>query len=120
MKQRKTILVCDDDEGISELLKTILEEANFKVQVLSNGKGIQKAVKEFSPSLILLDVWMPGIKGQEVIKILKRDPEAKKIPIILISALNEISKISKQTEADDFIPKPFDIEDLLKKVRKYI
>lgn len=107
------ILVCDDDPGIIEVIKIILEENNFEVQTTSNGKGIQKLIHKFSPDLIFLDLWMPGIDGREITKILKRDPQTKHIPIIIISALNDTENISEDIGADGFISKPFTIENLL-------
>jgi DNA-binding response OmpR family regulator len=114
------ILVCDDDESIGEVLKIMLENDGFEVMGLQNGKGIQKKVEQFDPSLILLDIWMPGIDGKEVTKLLKGNPMTKKIPIILISALNDTKKIALECGADDFLTKPFDMQHLLSTVRSHL
>ncbi len=117
----KRILVCDDDEGISEMIKIMLENAKFEVKLLPNGKAIQRKVKQFSPNLILIDLWMPGLGGKEAIKLLKKDSETAHIPIIIISALheNEINQIVKDVGAEDFLPKPFNMNDLLAVVEEY-
>lgn len=112
------ILVCDDDPGIVEVIKIILEENKYNVQTIQTGKGIQKQIGHFKPDLIFLDLWMPGIDGKEITKVLKRDPRTKKIPIIIISALNDTESISSDIGADDFISKPFAIPDLLEVVEK--
>ncbi len=117
---RKKVLVCDDDQGILEVLTVILEAEGFKVYVLNHGKGIQKRIKEFNPDLILLDIMMPGIDGREITKILKREKETVGIPIIILSALSNEAKIAYDIGADDFLAKPFDINDLTAKVRKYL
>ncbi len=117
---RKKILVCDDDTGILELIKTILQEEGFLVKVINNGKGIKEQIKQYKPDLILLDIWMPGLNGTEVIKLLKTDPETVNIAIILISALNETEEIAIKAGANDYLSKPFNINDLLAKVRRYI
>lgn len=117
----KKILVCDDDEGISEMIKIMLEEEGYEVKLLSTGKGIQKRIKEYSPNLILLDLWMPGIAGEETALLLKRDQEIKKIPIIIISALGEgeVKKIVEKTSVEGFLSKPFNMVSLISIVAKY-
>lgn len=115
----KQILVCDDDPSILEIIKIILEDSGFVVKILSSGKGIEKKVLEYQPDLILLDIWMPGIDGKEITKLLKRKKETKNIPIIVVSALNETEKLAKELGADDFLAKPFDMNDLLSKANKY-
>lgn len=119
---RKRILLCDDDEAISEMIKIMLENEDFQVRLLPNGKAIKKQVKEYSPDLILIDIWMPGIDGKEVVKLLKKDQMSQHIPIIIISALheNQIKQIVKKIGADGYLPKPFDIKDLLATVKRYI
>ncbi len=111
---RHKILVCDDDTGILEVIKIILEENNYEVKTSSTGKGIQKAILSFAPDLIFLDIWMPGMDGKEVTKLLKKDTLTKNIPIIIISALNNTKDISEDIGANGFLPKPFTIENLLK------
>jgi DNA-binding response OmpR family regulator len=116
----KKILVVDDDRAILDSLKIILEDDGFKVLVEETGGLAEEKAKEYSPDLILLDIWLPDASGLEVAKRLKSAKETKKIPIILVSALSNAAKMSKQSPAEDFIEKPFDIDLLLKKVRKYL
>lgn len=116
----KRILVCDDDAGILEVTKIILEENGYIVKTLSSGKGIQKQIKDFKPDMLFLDIWMPGIDGKEITTILKRDPESQNIPIVIVSALNDTKEIAKETGADGFLSKPFTIADLLSIVEKNI
>lgn len=118
MADKVKILVCDDDPGILEVIKIILEENNFEVYTTSTGKGIQKTIASFKPDMLFLDIWMPGIDGKEITTILKRDPALKKLPVIIISALNDIQDIAAKVGADDFLSKPFTIAALLKVVEK--
>jgi DNA-binding response OmpR family regulator len=120
MPMSNKILVCDDDESIGEVLKIMLESDGFEVMGLQNGKGIQKKVEQFDPNLILLDIWMPGIDGKEITKLLKENPATRNIPIILISALNDTSKIAMECGADGFLTKPFDMHHLLSTVRSHL
>lgn len=112
----KKILVCDDDLGIIEVLRIILETNNYTVRVLTEGKGIVKKVIEYQPHLILLDLWMPGVAGKEITGLLKKEEKTKHIPIIIVSALNETEKIAKEIGANGFLCKPFDMNELLNKV----
>ena len=116
----KKVLVCDDDAGILEVIQIILEENNFVVKTLSNGKSIRKIIDEFKPDVLLLDIWMPGIDGEEITKIIKRDKTTKDLPVILITALNQPENLVKGTGADDYLAKPFDMDDLVAKVTKYV
>lgn len=119
MPDKKKILICDDDQGITEVIQVILEENGYEVRTLLGGKGIEKKVQEFQPHLIFLDIWMPGIDGKEVTKLMKQAASTKHIPIIIISALNDAEKISKEIGADGYLSKPFDLTQLLDLVKKY-
>jgi CheY-like chemotaxis protein len=110
------ILVCDDDPGVLEVIKIILEENNYEVITASNGKGIQKMIAQTKPDMLFLDIWMPGIDGKEITKLLKRDAQFKDMPIIIISALNDTKDIAQEVGADGFLSKPFTITDLLEVV----
>lgn len=115
----KKILVCDDDEGISEVIRIILEGANYQVNSLNSGHAIQKKIQQYEPDVILLDMWMPGIEGKEIIIMLKRSKNLSHIPIIVVSALSNTKDISRKYGADDFLEKPFDTNKLLSLVEKY-
>lgn len=118
---KKKVIVCDDDEGILEILKVILKSGGFEVKTLSTGKGITKEIVKHKPNLIFLDIWMPGINGIEAAKLLKVNSKIKNIPIIIISALHEseIKRIVKESGADGYISKPFDMSYLLKTTEAY-
>ena len=111
------ILVYDDEESILEVIKIILEEHGFEVISSTKGENIMQDVEANNPSLILLDIWMKGINGNEVAKQLKSDEKTKEIPIILISALNETQQIAEVAGVDGFLKKPFDMDELVKLVR---
>jgi CheY-like chemotaxis protein len=114
------ILVIDDDSAILEVLKIILEDNDYMVKTLSDGSKIQEALSERKPDMILLDIWLSGMDGQEIATKLKQEESTKKIPIVMISANNEGKKISKKAKIEGFIAKPFEIEDILDIVKKFI
>lgn len=116
----KKILVVDDDLAILEVIKIILEDKGYHVLAHANAALVHKTIEETMPDLILLDIWMSGFDGRDIAKTLKSQHHTKHIPIIVISAHNETEKMAKEAGADDFLAKPFDIEDLLAKVKQYL
>lgn len=115
----KTILVADDDAAIVDAIALILEDAGYQVQTTLNGEEVTGLLNNY-PNLILLDIWMSGQDGRTICRHLKLQPKTKHIPIIMISANKDTSQIAKESGADDFITKPFEMEELLSKVAKYI
>ncbi|MBI4067654.1 response regulator [Candidatus Gottesmanbacteria bacterium] len=116
----KHILIIDDDLEILEVIKIVLEEKGYEVTTLSDGNSLTQKLQLNIPDLILLDIWMSGIDGPEIAKSLKSDEKTKKIPIIMISANNEGARLAKEVQAEEFLAKPFDIDDLLNIVNKYL
>jgi DNA-binding response OmpR family regulator len=116
---KKKILVADDDAAIVDAIQLILEDADYTVETTLNGEDVLKMEDNF-PHLILLDIWMSGQDGRTICKYLKKQKLTRHIPIIMISANRDTSQIAKTAGADDFITKPFEIDELLKKVKKYV
>lgn len=117
MKKKKRILIVDDDKDVVAVLTMILEGVGYEVKSTAGRRTAQK-VDEYLPDLIILDIWMIGIDGRDICTYLKNQKRTKHIPIIMISANNDIEKIAKDAEADDFIAKPFQMNDLLTMVKK--
>lgn len=114
----KKVLVADDDPAIVEAIKLILELADYQVETTVDGKVIDK-MKDNKPDLLLLDIWMSGVDGRDICKKIKATDDIKGVPVIMISASRDIEKSAKNSGADDFLAKPFEMEDLLSKVAKY-
>ncbi len=114
----KKILVCDDDPDILELVALMLRSNGYYTVCELNSPDIYKKIDEENPDAIVLDLWMPILSGEKIIKVLKRDQKTKHIPIIVISASNDGKEIAERAGADDFIGKPFDIDTLLRVVNK--
>ncbi len=117
---KKPVLVIDDDEGISEVVKIILEENNYRTEIISDGEDLLERIKKIDPGLILLDIWMSGVDGRDVIKQLRASKDKENIPIIVMSALTNTEQIASEAGADGFLAKPFDISVLLETVEKYL
>ena len=117
------ILIVDDDPDLVEAVTMILESKDYDVIAAYGGvEGLEKAKTE-DPDLIVLDVMMPDKDGYAVCKELKADPQYTKIPILLLTAV--VSKISTtrytqqmglETEADDYIDKPVEPAELVKRI----
>lgn len=117
---KKQILIAEDDSAIVEVMKIILEEAGYQTLTLDSGEKVHATLQKEKPHLMLLDIWLSGEDGGEIAKRLKSDAKTKNTPIIMISANNETEQIAKDVGADGFLRKPFDINDLLEIVQKYI
>jgi DNA-binding response OmpR family regulator len=120
MKMKKNILIAEDDRSILEVVKLILENEGYTIISTDREQAIYEAIDVSPPDLILLDIWLAGEDGGVIAKNLKAKNETKHIPLIIMSANNETEKITKHTGADDFLLKPFNIDDLLQIVKKYI
>ena len=117
---KKNILICEDDEGIVDVATIVLQEKGYNVDSIDRGTEIFAQIKATMPDLILLDLWMPEMTGDEVARILKLNPETMNIPIIFVSASKDIQKIAELTKVAAFLPKPFDITELENIVAKHI
>ncbi len=117
---KKKILIAEDDRAIVEVVTIILENEGYEVFTADQRKTIHDIILHNNPHLILLDIWLFGEDGGQLAKEIKSKEATKDIPLILMSANNETEKITKEVGADDFLLKPFDIDDLLRIVRKYI
>lgn len=113
------ILVVDDDVSINELIKVNLELSGYKVfQAYDGVRGFALAKQEL-PSLIVLDVMMPDVDGFTVAKRIRENAETQNIPIIMLTALSQLNdKVTGfNIGVDDYLVKPFEIEELLVRVR---
>ncbi|MEW5818934.1 MAG: response regulator transcription factor [Cyanobacteriota bacterium] len=118
MEKEISLLLVEDDENISSLLKQILSEKNFNVTHIDDGKKALECVKEHSFDLILLDEKLPSMYGSEVLVNIKASPKTCNIPVIMLTSLkDEEYQVSVLQEgADDYITKPFRINVLLARI----
>ena len=116
------ILVIDDSAAYLKLLVDMLTEAGYHVRQAMSGELAIRCIKTQSPSLILLDVMMPGIDGFEVCRQLKANEETRDIPVIFISAADnrEFKITGFQVGGVDFISKPFQKEEVLARIKTHL
>lgn len=114
------ILLVDDEPELVELLKFRLEANDYKVIIANNGEACLEKAKTEAPDVILLDLIMPVMDGYQAAHKLKEMPEAKDIPVILFTAsyARDMKEKAKDLGAFDYLIKPFDPEELLKKINQ--
>jgi DNA-binding response OmpR family regulator len=110
------ILVVDDDLDILSVMKILLTMRGFEVEVISNGENALPGIESFKPDLILLDVLISGHDGRMICKKLKSNKDTSNIPVIMFSAHPGAAATVTDYGANDFISKPFDVNNLMKKV----
>ncbi len=115
-KQRR-ILVVDDEQTVRDFLQRVLETAGYTVITASNGLEALEKMSQFDISLVLLDIMMPGLDGFEVLDHMRQYEE--KIPVIMLTGIQEVpTKIDTLAlGADDYITKPFSVEELLARIQ---
>lgn len=118
----KKILIVDDEQDIVESLKFVLETYDYTCYTAYNGEDGLRLAKEIQPDLMILDVMMPRINGFKISRLLKFDKKYKDIPILMVTARSqeEDKLIGEETGVDEYITKPFDIDEVVKIVQKYL
>lgn len=118
----KVILVIDDSWTTLVLLEWYLSENGYKTSIAIDVENALEYLKNNSPSLILLDLQLPKLSGFDFLEIYQKDDKINSIPVLIISANDALGTIEKVKEmgAVDFVPKPFELNVLLKKIEEYI
>ena len=117
---KKKILLVDDELDLHRIAKISLEGFGYEVIALTTGEEALDWLEKNIPDLILLDLVLPKIQGEEICQRLKSNDRLKHIPIILYSATCDISAKAKRACADDCMTRPFQSQDLLFKIKKLI
>jgi DNA-binding response OmpR family regulator len=116
---KKLIAVVDDEPDILKLISFNLEKENFMVKTYENGRILFEKVREISPDLIVLDIMLPGMDGFEICRKLKNQDELSSIPVIMLSAKDEVidKVVGLELGADDYLAKPFEIKELVARIK---
>ena len=126
MDNKKLILIVDDDPDLVEAISMKLESENYRVSKAYDGVQAWDRIKQERPHLIILDVMMPNKNGYQVCDELKKDPQYSNIIVVLLTAVGDAVTSTKYTHmdgktalADEFIPKPIDLDNLMEIVKDY-
>ncbi|MFS4428645.1 response regulator [Chryseobacterium sp. GVT01B] len=117
---KKRILIFDDEAAILEVITIIFEENGYDVRISETSHDILEKVADYQPDVILMDNWIPKIGGVEATKLLKSTEEFKHIPVIYVTANNDIVALASEAKADDYVSKPFNLDDLEAMVAKHL
>jgi CheY-like chemotaxis protein len=114
---RPVVVVADDEAHIRELLALVVAEVGAEPVAVADGEEALRAVRERSPALVLTDVMMPRLRGDELCRRLKADPATAALPVVLLSAMAPIDAAA--SGAEGFVRKPFDLDEIERLVRRY-
>ncbi len=120
-KSTKKVLIIDDEEGILDAMRIVLESEGFKPIVRATPPAIKQII-EINPDIILLDLLLRGEMGQDYCKKLKKNRQTALIPVIMLSAHSKqvLQTAVKECGAEAYLAKPFDTEMLVALIRKYL
>lgn len=114
------LFIIDDDDSLSELMKNVLEMKDYHVLTYKTGEKALKELEQEQPGLIILDNLLLGQRGSDICHQIKSTPSTSKIPIIMTTGQTVIEEMDDEEaellKPDDYLIKPFEIEDLLQKV----
>ncbi len=118
----KTILVIDDDRLIRDLIEAILNNNNYRIIKAESGVIGCNLAKEYIPDLIICDLMMPEVNGFDVLKFIRRNPNTKHIPLIILSIIEELEteQLLIELGANDYVIKNYGLNDLPQIVLKYL
>ncbi len=113
------IYIVEDDQNIREIESFALKNSGYQVMDFANAKEFYHAVKEKKPDLVLLDIMLPDEDGMEILQKLRKNPETKRLPVIMVTAkTTEIDRVKGlDSGADDYINKPFGVMELISRVK---
>jgi len=121
MSTSKKIIVVDDSPAILDSVKLMLNMEGFEVCNYERGSDMFNSLLETStkPDVILMDMWLSGEDGRDICKMIKQHQEFKNIPVVIMSASRGLGDSAIESGAIDFIPKPFDLGEIVEKIRYY-
>ena len=121
-RETARILLVDDEQALVWALRHSLSDEGYKVLAAGNGAEALALAQRKSPDLVILDIVMPGLDGLEVCRRLRRDPALAAVPILFLTVRNSVKDrvIGLNGGADDYLIKPFDVQELKARVRSLL
>ncbi|MGN6180781.1 MAG: response regulator [Mucilaginibacter sp.] len=117
---RRKVIICDDDEGILEMMALVLRDEQTEVLTEHNSLNVQRLINDQHPDLLVLDLWMPVLSGDQILKQLREQETTIRLPVLVISASRDGKQIAMDHGASDYLAKPFDLDELHTRIENLI
>ena len=119
--QPKKIHIVDDNPAILDSLEILLNMEGYEVKKFEKGSELLNNLKlnQSMPDTVLMDMWINGEDGRDFCRLIKEDDSLKSIPVLIMSASRGLSNSAFENGADDFIPKRFELEEILEKIYRF-
>ncbi|HEY7780730.1 MAG TPA: response regulator [Ktedonobacterales bacterium] len=117
---RADVLLVEDDPDLREAMAWLFEDEGIPLRLANGGEQALAQVAAAMPALVLLDLTMPGLQPADLVRRLRGDPRTARIPIVVLSAARDVAVRARALGADGAVAKPYDVDDLVRVVRKYL
>jgi DNA-binding response OmpR family regulator len=114
------VLLLDNDESVLDMMQEALSYGGFEVKAISQTNNIIPEIDTYHPDLVILDYILTGINGGELCHQIKANKKTRDLPVVLVSAYPRVLRSLGDYGADDFISKPFDLDDFLGRIQKLV
>ena len=115
-----TVLVIEDGPYIGSMVRTALQDEGYRVVLHASGRGGLAAVKQQRPNVIVLDLMLPDVDGDDVLRELKKNPETADIPVVVMSAVASTLRPEDRLQVEAVVRKPFDLDELFTAIKRAI
>jgi DNA-binding response OmpR family regulator len=116
----KKVLVLDNDEGVLDVMREALNYEGFDVKIIEETDNIFSVIDGYDPDLVILDYILSGVNGGEICHLIKANPKTTDLPVMIMSAYPKVIKSLGGYGCDDFIAKPFDLDDITNRIKNLI
>ncbi|GGH01532.1 response regulator [Mucilaginibacter phyllosphaerae] len=120
MSDKKRVLVIDDDEAVLNVMEEALIYEGFEVKTADAADGVDSMIQTYVPDILLIDYILKGVNGGEICHQVKKNPDTRQLPVIILSAYPRVLLSLGQYGCDKFIPKPFDLSDLVGSIKSIL
>lgn len=122
LRKAVRVLAVDDDAEQLSLLARVLSKRGFDVRTVEGPIGVSSMVRAFDPDVVLVDVFMPALRGDHLLSLIRRNAGTRRARLVLFSSADrdELRKLAEDVEADGWLQKTFDGEELAKSIRRLV
>jgi DNA-binding response OmpR family regulator len=117
---KKCIYVLEDNPGIRDIIEYLLIEEDYEVFAYANASTFWKQMNSSIPDMVILDIMLPDGNGLEICNQLKSNAKTHDVPVMMMSANNHLSHVKSKCPADEYINKPFDLNDFANRIERYV